>query len=108
LFFAPIAVIEEWKKTPAETRKAAEEKMRGEWGQWMGQHGKSVSDTAGAGKTKRITATGVADTRNDVMLYSIVQAESHDEAAAMFKGHPHLQIPEASIEVMEINPLSGG
>ena len=39
------------------------------------------------------------------MLYAIVQAESHDAAAAAFKGHPHLQIPEAAIEIMELNAL---
>ena len=36
-----------------------------------------------------------------------VAAESHDAAAKTFVGHPHLQIPQSSIEVMEINPLSG-
>jgi hypothetical protein len=42
-----------------------------------------------------------------MMLYAIVEAESHEAAARAFEGHPHLQIPQSSIEVMEINPLSG-
>jgi hypothetical protein len=41
------------------------------------------------------------------MLYSVVEAESHDAAAKTFAGHPHLQIPQSSIEVMEINPMRG-
>jgi hypothetical protein len=41
------------------------------------------------------------------MLYAIVEAESHDAAAKAFVGHPHLQIPQSSIEVMEIHPLHG-
>jgi hypothetical protein len=41
------------------------------------------------------------------MLYSIVEAESHEAAAKIFENHPHLGIPQASIEVMEANPLSG-
>jgi hypothetical protein len=41
------------------------------------------------------------------MLYAIVDAESHEAAAKTFEGHPHLQIPQASIEVMEINPMHG-
>ncbi len=64
-------------------------------------------DSAGVGKTKRVTGEGTADTRNDIMLYAIAEAESHDAAAKTFKDHPHLQIPQASIEVMEINPLHG-
>ena len=51
--------------------------------------------------------TEPADGKNDVMLYAIVSAESHDAAAKSFVGHPHLQIPEASIEIMEIHPLPG-
>jgi hypothetical protein len=46
-------------------------------------------------------------TKNDIMLYSVVQAESHDAAAKSFEGHPHLQIPQSSIEVMEIHSLQG-
>jgi hypothetical protein len=42
-----------------------------------------------------------------MMLYAIVEAESHEAAAKTFEGHPHLQIPQASIEVMEISPLHG-
>jgi hypothetical protein len=41
------------------------------------------------------------------MLYSIVEADSHEAAAKAFEKHPHLQIPESSIEVMAINPMTG-
>jgi len=36
-----------------------------------------------------------------------VQADSHEAASQLFEDHPHLGIPSASIEVMEINPLPG-
>lgn len=107
IYLASVAVLDEWKKTDPNTRRAAEEKMRGEWRAWMQKYAQKVTETAGAGKTKRVTGNGVADTKNDIMLYSIVEAESHAEAAKIFEGHPHLQIPQSSIEVMEINPLSG-
>ncbi len=107
-YLAPASVIDDWKKTEPEKRKAAEEKMQGEWQRWMKDNAKLFVDKgAGVGKTKRVTAQGVSDTKNDVMLYAIVEAESHDAAARTFAGHPHLQIPQASIEVMAINPLSG-
>lgn len=68
---------------------------------------KLVDKGAGVGKTKRVSAQGTSDTRNDIMLYAIVEAESHEAAAKAFEGHPHLQIPKSSIEIMEIHSLSG-
>ena len=106
LYIAPATVIDEWLKTPAEKRKEAEEKMMEDWKTWMADHVKLFADKgAGVGKTKRVTAEGVADTRNDIMLYAIVESESHDAAARAFEGHPHFGIPQASIEVMPLNPL---
>ena len=107
LYRAPLSVLEEWSKTDPEVRKETEKKMQTDWQTWMGAHAQSVEETVGAGKTKRVTKNGVEDSKNDVMLYSIVEADSHEEAAKMFEGHPHLGIPEASIEVMAANPLKG-
>jgi hypothetical protein len=107
-YLAPASVIDDWKKTEPEKRKEAEEKMQGEWRKWMSDHMTIFVDKgAGVGKTKRVTAQGMSDTKNDIMLYAIVEAESHEGAAKIFEGHPHLQIPQSSIEVMEIHPLSG-
>ena len=95
-------------KTEPNKRKEAEEKMQADWKKWMGDHIKMFADKgAGVGKTKRVTSQGTKDARNDIMLYAIVDAESHDAAAKAFERHPHLQIPQSSIEVMEINPLPG-
>lgn len=105
---APTSVIDEWMKTEPATRKREEEKMQGAWRQWMGEHRKLYADPgAGDGKTKRVTQQGTPDARNDVMLYPIVEAEAHDAAARNCEGHPHLQIPQVSIDVMEVNPLHG-
>jgi hypothetical protein len=107
-YVAPASVIDDWKKTEPEKRKEAEEKMQGEWRKWISDHMTMFVDKgAGVGKTKRVTAQGMSDTKNDIMLYAIVEAESHEGAAKIFEGHPHLQIPQSSIEVMEIHPLSG-
>ena len=108
VYLAPASVLADWAKTDPDQRKLAEEKMQGEWQQWMKNHDKLLTDRgAGVGKTKRISAKGITDGKNDVMLYSIVEAQSHDAAAKAFEHHPHLQIPEASIEVMALNPMSG-
>ena len=107
-YLAPAAVIDDWKRIEPAKRKEAEEKMQGEWKKWMSDHTAMFVDKgAGVGKTRRVNAQGASDTKNDIMLYAIVEADSHDAAAKTFEGHPHLQIPQSSIEVMEINPLPG-
>jgi hypothetical protein len=100
-------VMEDWKKTDPETRKVSEQKMMSEWGVWVGNHAKMIVSTDVGGKTKLVTQSGVSDARNDIVLLSIVEAASHEEAAKSFENHPHLQIPQSSIQVMEIRPMSG-
>jgi hypothetical protein len=108
LYLAPVSVLEEWKKTEPQERKAAEEKMQREWKKWTSDHAKMFADVgAGVGKTKRVASQGSSDTKNDIMLYAIVEAESHEAVTKSFESHPHLQIPESSIEIMELHPLSG-
>jgi hypothetical protein len=107
LYLVPAIVMDEWAKTDPEKKKAAEEKLQSEWRQWMGAHSRMFISTDAAGKTKRVTSSGVSDTRNDLMLYSIVEAASHEAAAKLFENHPHLQIPQSSIEIMEIRPMGG-
>ena len=104
-YLAPVSVVDEWKKTAPEKRKQAEEKMQADWKKWMNDHAKMFEESAGVGKTKRVTGQGLSDTRNDIMLYAIVEAESHDAAARAFEGHPHFGIPQASIDVMPLSPL---
>lgn len=105
LYMAPVAVIEEWMKKSPEERAAEEAKMKADWDAWMAEHADVVKETAGAGKTKRVTREGIVDTKNDIMLFSIIEAESEEAAAKLFENHPHLGIPEASIEIMPINSL---
>ncbi len=108
LYLVPSAVIEDWSKTDPETKRPAEEKMRAEFGSWMREHAKMITGTEAGGKTKRVLPSGVSDAKNDIMLYSFVEAETHEAAAKIFEGHPHLRIPQSSIEIMEVRPMTGG
>jgi hypothetical protein len=105
LYMAPGEVMANWSQTDPATRKAAEEKMQGDWRRWMAEHATAISLTEAAGKTKSVTTAGIGETRNDIMLYSVVEAESHEAAAAIFANHPHLTIPQSSIQVMEVRAL---
>ncbi len=105
LYLAPVSTLKEWAKTDAKQREKAEVKMREEWQEWMVSHKEALRATAGVGRTKRVGLSGVADVKNGIMLYSIVEASSHEKVAEMFKDHPHLEIPGATIEIMPANPL---
>ncbi len=105
LFLAPATVMDEWMKTPQAERDAAEKKMRGEWDEWMAAHAGMIKEPNAGGKTKRVTSDGVVDARNDIMLYSVIEAQSHEGAAKAYEGHPHLGIPQASIEIMAIRSM---
>ena len=107
LYMAPAKVIEDWTKTDPDKRKDAEEKMRNDWNKWMSDHAAMITDTGAGGKTKRVLPGGISDFKNDIMLYSFVEADSHEVAAKAFESHPHLGIPQASIEVMEVRSMSG-
>jgi len=105
MFLAPASVLEGWAHVGEEQRKAEETKMKNAWDAWIAAHKDAIVEIAGLGATKRINAEGTADIKNDMMLYAVMQAESQDAVAAMLAGHVHLQIPQASIEIMEAHPI---
>lgn len=99
----PHSGLDEWMKLPEVERKAQEVQMQSEWNAWMVTHANKIMETAGVGKPKRITKEGIEDSRNDIMMYSFVEAESLEVAAELFKDHPHFGIPGGWIEVMSVN-----
>lgn len=99
----PVASIEKMmKEMSPEKRKEGME----EWGKWMQAHKKSIVDMgAPLGKNKRVTAAGASDVRNEVAGYSIVEAESQDEAAKLFSDNPHFKMDGAYVDILEILPM---
>jgi hypothetical protein len=73
----------------------------------MTEHAAAIVDGGGPlGKTKRASSNGIEDTKNSMVAYVIVQAESHEAAARMFADHPHFAIfPGESVEIMECPPI---
>jgi len=105
LYRTPASVLDTWMQMPEDERKKGMEEMEQKWNVWTAAHQGALKETAGAGKTKRLTKAGVEDVRNDIMMYSMVEAESHEAAVKLFEGHPHFDIPESSIDVMPANPV---
>jgi hypothetical protein len=97
--------------------KAMEEKMQKEkdmagmeaWKNWVMSNKKSIVDMGSPlGRTKRVDAKGVSDSRNELGAWTVVEAESQEEAAKLFLNHPHFMIfPGDRVEVMECLPMPG-
>jgi len=104
-FSIPLATMVEWQKTDPQTREAAEKTMMQDWQTWSAAHADMILGTEVCGKTKNVLAAGVSDSRNDFVVYSMVQGASHEAVAQAYQSHPHLQIPNASIQVMEVKPM---
>ena len=94
---------------PSSIDDETKDKGMAAWGQWMADHAGAVIDHGSpVGKTTKTAADGVSDIRNRVAGYIIVQAETHEAAAAMFENHPHFAIfPGDSVEIMERLPIPG-
>ena len=88
---------------------ATRDKGMAAWMGWMQRNADRIVDTGGPiGRTKKAGPDGVSDIRNAVTGYVILKAESHEEAAGLFEGHPHFSIfPGDSVEVMERLPMPG-
>ncbi len=100
LYRMDMAAMSDMMKTMSKEDHA---KGMAEWGEWMKQHAASFADPgAPAGKNTRVTAQGSSQAGNDNGGYSIVQAESMEEATKMLAGSPHLKMPGATCDVMEI------
>jgi hypothetical protein len=98
-----------WSTMDEAKRKKLEASGMKAWGDWMSTHQAAIVEPGGPlGKTKRAAAPGVADTKNSMVGYVLVQAESHEAAAKMFERHPHFTIfPGDSVEIMEVLPIPG-
>lgn len=77
------------------------------WQHWMERHKARILVAGGPlGKTKRVSAAGVADASNDLCGYVVVEAASHAEAAQLFEKHPHFAVfPGEAVEVLECLPI---
>ena len=80
-----------------------------EWMKWSKAHEKAIVDLGTPlGKTKRVTASGASNTKNDMTGYAIVEGDTVDSVTKMFKEHPHFKMGAGvSIEVMELVSHSG-
>lgn len=98
-----------WNKLQEDERKKREAAGMAAWMEWGTVNAAAIVDQgAPLGKTKRASPEGIADIKNVMTGYVIIQAESHEAAAKLFENHPHFTIfPGDSVEIMECLPLPG-
>lgn len=97
----------QWNKLDADKRKARETSGIDAWMKWGVAKAAAIVDQGSPlGKTKRVSPDGIADIKNVMTGYVIIQAESHEAAAKLFEEHPHFTIfPGDSVEIMECLPM---
>ncbi len=100
----------EWDALPEGQRRAKEQEGMAAWKTWVEKHQAALVTMGGPlGKTKKVSADGITDISNQLAAFTVVRADSHEAAAAMFKNHPHFAIfPGDSVEIMPILPIPGG
>ena len=110
VFTGSPAAMESWLALPEAERKQREARGIKAWHEWVERHKDAIVDMgAPLGRTKRVTAGGIADVRNNLGAYTVVQAETQEDAAKLFLNHPHFAIfPGDGVEVMERLPIPGG
>ena len=96
-----------WKTLDAVVRKEKEDAGMQAWMKWVENNKNSIVDMGSPlGKTKRVTKDGMADIRNDIGAWIVIQAESQEDAAKLFLNHPHFMIfPGEAAEIMECLPM---
>jgi len=96
-----------WKAMNEAQRMQQEKAGMRAWETWASAHAKSILDPGTPiGKTKRISAQGISATTNEICAYTIIQADSHEDAANLFVNHPYFMIfPGDSVDVMECLPM---
>jgi hypothetical protein len=100
LYRAQASAFEQMASTTPEQRQAGMEA----WRVWATKVGYAIVDLGSPLAHTTHVGSDVAST-DGVAGYSILQAGSADEIETILEGHPHLAMPGASIEVLEIIPI---
>lgn len=101
LYMAPVSAEAQMNVSPEEMKKGMEP-----WLAWYKKCGKAIVDMGAAlGKGTCLDKKGSSKGQTQVTGYSIVQAKDMEAVKAMLKDHPHLMMPKASIEALEIMPM---
>ena len=100
-------VQQAWERLSDTEKAERSQRAMKEWGDWVERHSHVIVDMGSPlGKTLLASPEGVSPTRNAITAYVIVEAATHDEAAQMFRNHPHFTIfPGTGVEILQCLPM---
>lgn len=107
IYIGTADLMREWEALSEQEQKDTMQKGLDEWSKWSEAHNAVIMDNGHPlGSTRKIDNKGVSESQNSICGYTIVEAESHENAAELFLNHPHFTIfPGDSVEVMECMPV---
>lgn len=107
IYLCSAAAMAKWNEMPEQLRSERRALGVQAWHDWVDRNKDRIVELGTPlGKTKAVGHSGISDVRNAMTAYTVVRADSHEEAAGFFVGHPHYTIfPGESIEVMECLPI---
>lgn len=99
LYCATPEMLKQWSAMSEEEGKKGME----EWTQWQEAHKDALVDPGmPVGKNTRLSMEGSEEVSNAVCGYSVLQAESKEDAAKILADNPHTKQAGAYLEVMEL------
>lgn len=103
VFLGSAAASDAFRALPDTERKPKEQAGMQAWMKWAEDHKADIVGMGSPlGKTLKVDKSGITPIRNEMGAWTVVQANSQEEAAQMFVGHPHYTIfPGDRVEVME-------
>jgi hypothetical protein len=102
LYRSPVSAREQMG---ASTPEQAQAGMEG-WMRWAGKAGSAIVDL-GSPLASEGTVGGKSDGGTPIGGFSVLEADSLAALKKVLDGHPHLEAPEGSIEVLEFLPVPG-
>jgi hypothetical protein len=104
LYNAPVSAADQMENNDPDMAAAAMQA----WNDWSAKVGDGMVDLGTPlGNARSVGTGGATEADTEVAGYSILQAPDIDAAVALVEGHPHLQMPGASIEVHETLEIPG-
>jgi hypothetical protein len=91
-----------FRERPEDEQNAVDDTGLPAWEAWEKTHATMIVDKGGmVGGTLRASPSGIAPSSNAICGYIVVEAQSIDEAAAIFADHPHFSIfPGDGVDIM--------
>jgi hypothetical protein len=103
------AALSKWEALTEAERGSRQAEGMVAWHKWAAENSAAIVEMGGPlSRTKLVSSPGISDIRNNMSAFTIVQAQSQEEAARLFLNHPHFMIfPGEGVEVMECLPVPG-